>query len=101
MAYVGISFRAKNDMNVRIKLHGPTDNFNVDLLVLTHEVLDSILDGDLPIDKNELLGVCRVVSDQVIEKYGDGESILWSEVEIGNVVTGVCVGASAEKVLVG
>lgn len=96
MAYIGMQL-SHNDKQVRIKLHGPFNN--PQSIIFIHppgwkETIIDVIDSDINwFDK------CEKISESLIDKYGDGEDILWVETEIVTQ-SGLIFGATAEKVLV-
>jgi hypothetical protein len=96
MAYVGIRLEHLNG-NVTVKLHGPTNKFNVNTVDLKTYVVEALTKNY--INNINLMDMCLDVSKIIIEKYGNGDDIIWAEIEI-ETSNGVLVGASAEKVLV-
>jgi hypothetical protein len=74
MAYVGI--KTHHDKGaISIKLHGPTNVFNVNTLDLRNE-LDSYLEEHFFVN---LMDLCKDVSEVLVEKYGNGDDIVWVE----------------------
>lgn len=91
MAYVGIRLES-NNVKVDVKLHGPTDKFNINTVELRGFVETALLKAH-----QNLMSMCQELANDVIDKYGNGEDILWAETEV-ETPNGVLVGASADKV---
>lgn len=88
MAYVGVGLESHNG-KIKVKLHGPTDKFNVNTSGLRVDVQEIMNRAH-----SNLMSLCQDVSQSIIDKYGNGVDIVWAETEI-ETSNGVLVGASA------
>lgn len=83
------------EFDVTAKLHGPS----IPLGLAEH--LENYL-KDLVIKHNGISQVtcCEIIAKEIIEKFGDGDNILWAEVEYYLVKHNTMFSSSAEKVSV-
>ena len=93
MAYIGVRLEHSTH-KVEVKLHGPMRRFNVNTVELKKTIIEHLVNQETI----NLLEKCRIISNDVVNKYADGEDIVWVETEIFTPSNGVLVGASAQGV---
>lgn len=92
MAYLGTRFN-HGSRQIEVKFHGPLDHFSLSTTKIRNDIIDKLKDENV-----NLVALCKKLSSNLIDEYGDLENILWVQVEVFIPSNGILVGASAEKV---
>lgn len=92
MPYLGVQTKSGDNL-ITVKVHGPLDKFSLDPQQL-RDTLDLLV---LKFMDKPLSRLTKLLSDELIQSYGNGSDILWVETEL-RTNGGVVYGTAAEVV---